>query len=300
MKSERKILIAFILNTFFAVFELLGGAFTGSVAILSDALHDGGDALSIGISYFLQKKSKKGADERYTYGYGRYSVLGAAVTDTVLIIGSLLVIYKGILKMLNPSEIRADGMLFFAVIGFSVNLIAVFVTRGGASLNQRAVNLHMLEDVLGWAVVFIGSVVIKLTGLYIIDPIMSIGVAVFILIHALKSFVKVTELFLEKVPDGFDTEEIKKHLLEIEGVRDVHHIHLRSFDGENALMSLHAVIGSPDVAEVKRAIRHELKLNGISHVTVETETAGEECEEKECIAEEKCSHSHHGHHHHNH
>jgi cobalt-zinc-cadmium efflux system protein len=131
MKSERKILIAFILNTFFAVFELLGGAFTGSVAILSDAVHDGGDALSIGISYFLQRKSRKGADERYTYGYGRYSVLGAAVTDTVLIIGSLFVIYKGIFKILNPSEIRVDGMLVFAVVGFGVNLIAVFVTRGG-------------------------------------------------------------------------------------------------------------------------------------------------------------------------
>lgn len=297
MKSERKILIAFILNTVFALFELLGGAFTGSVAILSDAVHDGGDALSIGISYFLQRKSRKGADERYTYGYGRYSVLGAAVTDTVLIIGSLTVIYKGILKMLNPSEIRVDGMLLFAVAGFVVNLVAVFVTRGGDSLNQRAVNLHMLEDVLGWAVVLAGSVVIKLTGLYIIDPIMSVGVSLFILIHAVKSFRGIIDLFLERVPDGFDTQEIKKHLLEIEGVTDIHHIHLRSFDGESVFMSLHAVIDEADPAAVKRAVREELKAHGIAHCTVETEAEGEECGERECVIEKREGHSHHGHHH---
>lgn len=297
MKSERKILIAFLLNGGFALLELFGGIFTGSVAIISDAVHDTGDALSIGLSYFLQRKSSKKADGVYTYGYGRYSVLGAAVTDTVLIIGSAIVIYNGVLKIMNPAELNADGMLLFALIGFGVNLIAAFVTRGGDSLNQKAVNLHMLEDVLGWAVVLIGSFVIKLTGFYIIDPIMSIAVAVFILIHAVKSFGKIINLFLEKAPEGVDLEKIKKHLLEIEGVRDIHHIHLRSFDGENAFMSFHAVIDTDNTASVKRAIKEELREHGISHVTVEVEVEGEECEENECVIERGvhhgCGHSHH-------
>ena len=298
MKGERKILIAFILNGGFALLELLGGAFTGSVAILSDALHDVGDALSIGLSYFLQKKSGKKPDSTYTYGYGRYSVLGAAVTDTVLIIGSLAMIYGGVMKMLKPAELNTDGMLIFAVIGFALNLIAAFVTRGGGSINQRAVNLHMLEDVLGWAVVLVGSVIIKLTGFYVIDPIMSIGVAVFILIHAVKAFSEIIKLFLEKAPDGIDAREIKKHLLEIEGVTDIHHIHLRSFDGESVFISLHAVIDG-NTAAVKRAIKEELKEHGIAHATVETEAVDEECGERECTAEKKHSHSHshHGHHH---
>jgi cobalt-zinc-cadmium efflux system protein len=188
-------------------------------------------------------------------------------------------------------------MLVFAVVGFGVNLIAVFVTRGGESLNQRAVNLHMLEDVLGWAVVLVGSVVIKLTGLYIIDPIMSVGVSLFVLFHAVKSFRGIIDLFLERVPDGFDTEEIKKHLLEIEGVIDIHHIHLRSFDGESVFMSLHAVIDEADPAAVKRAVREELKAHGIAHCTVETEAEGEECGEIECVIEKREGHSHHGHHH---
>lgn len=301
MKGEIKILVAFILNGGFALLELFGGIFTGSVAILSDAVHDAGDALSIGVSYFLQKKSKKKADSGHTYGYGRYSVLGAAVTDTVLIIGSLLVIYKGIIKIMNPAELNADGMLVFAVIGFITNLVATIVTRGGDSLNQKAVNLHMLEDVLGWAVVLVGSVIIRLTSFYIIDPIMSVCVAVFILIHALKSFKKIIDLFLEKTPYGIDAEEIKKHLLEIEGVIDIHHVHLRSFDGEVCFASLHAVVDGESFMHIKREIKREMAEHGISHCTVEIETQEENCEERECIIERGkhhgCGHSHHGHHH---
>lgn len=297
MKNDRKILIAFLLNSVFSLFEVIGGIFTGSIAILSDAVHDTGDALSIGLSYFLERKSLKKADSGHTYGYRRYSVLGAAVTDTVLIIGSLLVIYNGIGRIIEPSEINSDGMLVFAVFGFLTNILAAFFTRGGESLNQRAVNLHMLEDVLGWAVVLIGSAVIKFTGLYIIDPIMSIGVAVFILIHALKSFKKIVDLFLEKTPEGIGTEEIKKHLLEIEGVKDVHHIHIRSIDGELCFASLHTVICAEDAVSVKRAIKKELREHGISHITVETEAEGEECGELECAIERKEGHSHHGHHH---
>ncbi len=297
MKTERRILIAFILNLSFSLFEILGGFFTGSVAILSDSVHDLGDSLSIGLSFFLEKKSLKSPDESYTYGYRRYSVLGAAITDAILIIGSVFVIYKGISRIISPVEINSEGMLIFALFGFIANLIAAFFTRGGNSLNQKAVNLHMLEDVLGWVVVLIGSVVIRLAGLYIIDPIMSIGVALFILINAIKGFRQIGELFLEKTPEGIDIKEIKEHLLGIEGVKDIHHIHIRSLDGEVCYATLHAVTVG-DTSKVKHSIKEELKEHGIAHSTVETESEGEECGEKECIAE--ASHSHHGHHHHCH
>lgn len=297
MKSERKILIAFILNGVFALFELFAGVLTGSVAILSDAVHDAGDAVSIGLSYFLQKKSRKKADSIYTYGYGRYSVLGAALTNAFLMTGSVAVMYKSLIKIISPSELNAYGMLIFALVGFAVNLIAVFVTRGGDSLNLRAVSLHMLEDVLGWAAVLIGSAVIKLTGFYIIDPIISLFVSLFIFVHAAESFKKIIDLFLEKVPDGIDAEKIKKHLLEIEGVKEIHHIHLRSLEGENNLMSFHAVIDSEDVPSVKKAVKARLREWGIAHSVIETETVGEDCGEKECVIEGEAAHSHCGHHH---
>ena len=186
MKTEKNILIAFLLNLGFSVFEFFGGIFTGSVAILSDALHDLGDAISIGISWYFERLSKKQPDKKYTYGYKRYSVLGGLITTTVLIVGSLIVIFNAISRVFNPVSINYNGMIIFALIGASVNLCAAFFTKDGDSLNQKAVNLHMLEDVLGWLVVLAGAVIMRFTDIKIIDPILSLVVAVFILINSIK------------------------------------------------------------------------------------------------------------------
>ena len=210
MKTEKNILIAFLLNISFSIFEILGGIITGSVAIISDSIHDLGDALSIGISYFLEKKSKKKADNKYTYGYIRYSVLGGVITTTILLAGSILVIIGAIKRLFNPVEINYDGMILFAVIGVILNFIAAYVTRKGDSINQKSVNLHMLEDVLGWIIVLIGSIIMHFTNISMIDSIMSIGVSLFILINSLKNLKKVLDLFLEKTPKDIDIEEIKK------------------------------------------------------------------------------------------
>ena len=163
MKTQKNIFIAFILNLGFSILEFFGGLFTGSVAIISDAVHDLGDSLSIGISYFLEKKSKKRPDNVYTNGYLRFSVLGGLITTIILLIGSILVIVNSIRRFFNPIEINYDGMLIFAVIGVIINFIAAIVTKEGDSINQKAVNLHMLEDVLGWIVVLVGAVIMKFT-----------------------------------------------------------------------------------------------------------------------------------------
>lgn len=297
MKTQKNILIAFILNLGFSVFEIIGGFFTGSVAIISDALHDTGDALSIGISYFLEKKSRKHADEKYTYGYIRYSVLGGLITTAILLAGSVLVISNSIRKMLNPSEINADGMIVFAVIGVIVNLAATLFTKHGDSINQKAVNLHMLEDVLGWAVVLVGSIVIKFTGFVLIDPVMSMAVAVFILINALKNLGDILNIFLEKTPEGINISEIAEHVGEIEGVKDVHHIHVRTIDGNVNLASMH-IVTNENSAEIKEKVRAELKEHGIAHATLELEGEDEACESRHCHIE--FAENNHGHHHHHH
>ena len=187
MKTERNILTAFILNLAFSVFEFFGGIFTGSVAIISDAIHDLGDAAIIGLSYFFEKKSKQEADEKHPEGYAHYSDIGGTITTVVLILGSLFVIINAIGRLFDPVEINYNGMIFFAIIGVCVNGGAAFVTREGDSFNQRAVNLHMLEDVLGWAVVLTGAIIMRFTDISIIDPIMSIGVALFIIINAVRN-----------------------------------------------------------------------------------------------------------------
>ena len=298
MKSEKKILIAFILNLSFSVFEIIGGFFTGSVAILSDALHDAGDAMSIGAAYFFEKKSRKEPDEKYTFGYGRYSLLGGVMTTAILLIGSVAVVSGAVKRIMNPAQINYNGMIIFAVVGVAVNFLAAYFTHGGHSKNQKAVNLHMLEDVLGWAVVLTGAIVMRFTDLRIIDPIMSIGVAVFIFIHALKNLKEILAVLLEKAPEGADISVIKKNICDIEGVEDVHHIHLWSINGENICATMHIVTRS-DTDVIKSAVRHELEEMGICHVTIETEHPDKKCTEESCrvdIAHNHSSH-HHGHHH---
>ena len=191
MKTEKNILLAFILNFAFSIFEFFGGIFTGSVAILSDAVHDLGDAVSIGIAFFLEKKSKRSPDEKHTYGYGRYSIIGSVITTLILLFGSTMVAYNAILRIINPMEIYYDGMIIFAIIGVCVNLLAALITRERHNLNQRAVNLHMLDDVLGWVVVLLGAVVLHFTDFSLLDPLLSIGVAVFIFINAIKNLKEV-------------------------------------------------------------------------------------------------------------
>ena len=208
MKSEKNIFIAFILNLAFSVFEFIGGIFTGSVAIVSDAIHDFGDAAGIGISYFLEKKSKKQPDEKHTYGYARYSVIGSLITTFILLFGSVTVIYNAINRLINPSEIDYNGMIIFAVVGVCVNFCAAYFTRDGDSLNQKAVNLHMLEDVLGWTVVLIGAIIMRYTDWSFIDPVMSVGVSLFIFINAVRNLKEAIDLFLEKTPHGIDIKEI--------------------------------------------------------------------------------------------
>lgn len=299
MRSERNILLAFILNLAFSVFEFIGGIITGSVAIMSDSIHDVGDAMSIGVSYLFEKKSKRQPDETYTYGYGRYSVLGGFVTTLVLIIGSVVVIYNAIYRFFRPVEINYNGMIIFAVVGLVINLCATWVTRGGDSINQKAVNLHMLEDVFGWVVVLIGAVLMRFTDFHYIDPIMSILVAAFILVNAIRSLKEMIDLFLEKIPNGLDVGRICEHLMEIEGVEDVHHIHIRTTDGHNNYATMHVVTDSESTA-VKKRVRAELKELGICHSTLEIERTDEECGEKSCHVEYGAYEVHHHHHNHKH
>ena len=296
MKSEKNIFIAFILNLAFSVFEFIGGIFTGSVAIVSDAIHDFGDAAGIGISYFLEKKSKKQPDEKHTYGYARYSVIGSLITTFILLFGSVTVIYNAINRLINPSEIDYNGMIIFAVVGVCVNFCAAYFTRDGDSLNQKAVNLHMLEDVLGWTVVLIGAIIMRFTDWSFIDPVMSVGVSLFIFINAVRNLKEAIDLFLEKTPHGIDIKEIAEHISEIDGVIGVHHIHIWSMDGQSNYATMHVVTNS-DSHKIKETIREELLEHGINHATLELETEDERCHEEKCSVEYKISSGHHHHRH---
>lgn len=294
MKIAKNILVAFLLNLAFSLFELMGGFLTGSIAILSDSVHDFGDALSIGISYFLEKKSLKKPDEHHTYGYTRYSVIGSVITTVILLVGSSFVIYEAIQRFIHPVTIHYDGMILIALFGVVINTIASYVTKEGDSLNQKAVNLHMLEDVLGWVVVLIGSIVMKFIDFPYLDSILSIGVAIFIFIHAIHNLKEILDVFLEITPKDVSVKELKKHILSIPGVLDVHHIHVRSMDGYHHFATLHVVSKKYD-EDLKKKVREELEEHGIGHSTIEIELEDEKCDYKECevLSTNKPHHHHH-------
>lgn len=293
--SERiRILIAFILNLFFSIFEFIGGIVTGSVSILSDAIHDVGDAVSIGISYLMEKISERPADKTYTYGYRRFSVLGGLITTLILLIGSVLMILSSINRIINPIDINYDGMIVLAVIGCIINFIAGKITHHGHSINQKAVSLHMLEDMFGWIIVLIGAVVMKFTNWYFIDPILSIVMSIFIGYHAIKTLIQITNVFLIKAPTNINIDIVKASLILLPGISDVHHIHVWTIDGETVLASMHIVVNEYN-SGLKNIIKQTLQKRGIDHVTIEFETINEKCKERDCVIKHVDCHC--GHHH---
>lgn len=293
MKTDKNILIAFILNLGFSIFEFIGGALTGSVAIASDALHDLGDAASIGISYFLERKSKKSADEKYTFGYGRYSVLGGLITSVVLFVGSIIVIANAIMRLRHPVEVNHAGMLIFAVIGVIVNFIAAFMTKDGSSVNQKAVNLHMLEDMMGWIAVLIGAGVMQFTNWIWIDPILSILVALTILYNSIMNLFEIAGILTERVPDEIDINELKERIAALENVDSVEDMKIWSINNNEIYAIVHVDTQLP---QVKNEIRKILAEYDIVQSTIE-------CNEPEAItpvftAQHKanCNCGHHHHH----
>ena len=271
MKIDRNILIAFILNLSFSLLEIIGGFITNSISILSGAVHDLADAASIGTSYYLEKKSKHKPNYKYTYGYVRYSTLAAFITTIILLSGSLFVIYNAINRLFNPIDINYDGMIIIAFIGILFNIIAVYKTKGGHSLNQEAVNLHLLQDALSWIIVLIGSILIKFTKINYIDSIMSLVISIYIIIHSLKHLKIILDLFLEKTPNNVNIRKIKKELLENKNIISIDHIHVWSLDGYNNYATLHAIINNDEVENMKEYIKDYLKKENISHSTIEIE-----------------------------
>ena len=296
MKTDKKIFLAFCLNLIFSLVEFIGGAITGSVAVISDSIHDFGDSLSIGISFVFEKLSHKKPDDAHTFGYYRYSVLGSVIQSVILLCGSVIVIYNAVLRIITPHPINYNGMIAIAVAGFIINFVAAYFTSGEGSLNQKAINLHMLEDVLGWAIVLIGAVVMKFTNWYYLDALLSIALAIFILVNALKSLKTVLDIFLEKTPHGISLTEIKEHLLLVEGVSDIHHLHIWSMDGYRNGATLH-VVTDKDISIIKKRIKEELAEHGITHSTIECELPGEDCHDALCSASGGEHHHHHHHHH---
>lgn len=279
--GSKNIAYAFFLNLFFAIVELVGGVWTNSMAILSDALHDFGDCLSLGVAWGLQKKSLNGRDDKYSYGYKRFSLLGSVFLSGVLTVSSVFILIEAVKRLFEPQQVYAQGMLWMAVFGVIVNGIAAFRLVKGHSFNERAVFLHMMEDFLGWIGVLVVSIVMVFIDLPILDPILSIAISIWMLLNVYKNLKGTFIVFLQGVPSGLDIAELKIKILNIGGVDSIHDLHIWTLDGESHIMTLHIVIEEGINQQDKNSIKNSLseigKQYGISHTTVEYEVAGDMC-----------------------
>ena len=277
--SVRNIITAFALNLSFAVIELIGGLLTNSVAILSDALHDFGDSLSLGVAYYLQKKSEKKGDKYYSYGYKRFSLLGSVFISVVLLVSSVFIIEESVKRIISPQETNAQGMFILAILGIIVNGAAVLKMHKGKSHNERAVTLHMMEDLLGWFAVLAASFIMIFIDVPIIDPILSIAITVWVLFNVYRNLKETFRIMLQEVPKDIDINKIEKELLKIDGVKSIHDLHIWTLDGEKHIMTVHIVSGLPLDSETVKRLKYEVrksiqKLN-INHITVEIEGENE-------------------------
>ena len=286
-EAYKNIGIAFLLNLIFSIIEFIGSFFTNSISIFSDSIHDFGDSLSIFISYLLEKKSKKKPNEKYTYGYLRYSLFGALITSTILLVGSIIVIYNAIKRIITPEIINHDAMIIFAIFGIIINGYAAYRTSKGEKHNEKAINLHMLEDVFGWIAVLIGSILIKLFNFIIIDPILSILIAIYILYHVYKYMKEIFNILMEKTPDDIEINSIQANLKkEFNVINNIHHVHIWSLDGVNNYMTAHVQlnkdISKDEIIKLKQNIKDILKNYNINHTTIEIEFLNEICNSKKC------------------
>lgn len=267
--------VAFFLNLSFTLLEIVGGLWTNSMAILSDALHDFGDSITLGLSWYLAKISQKQKDEQFSYGYQRFSLLGALISSLILICGSFLILFNAIPRLLSPEPVQVEGMLLLALLGVLINGAAVLRLRSGKTQNERVVMLHLLEDVLGWIAVLLVSLVMLFVNLPILDPLLSVMITLYILVNVFKILRETAQIFLQAKPSQIDTQELEARLTKSLPIYSIHDLHLWTMDGEYHVLTCHVVIEDNlpalEMMAIKQQLRELLKQNGIQHSTIEIE-----------------------------
>lgn len=282
--DESNLKLAFFLNFGFTIAEIIGGYLTNSIAIIADALHDLGDSVSLAISWRLEKLATKKGDEKFSYGYKRFSLLSALIGAIILIVGAITVTGEAIRRLQNPEKVNPlnpQGMLAFAILGIAINGFAALRAGKGKNLNSRMVYWHLIEDAIGWLAVLIVSIILLFKDLYYLDPLLSILVSGFVLFNVAKNLKKTINLFLQGVPDTIRIPEIEAEIKKMEKVEDIHHTHIWSLDGEHHVLTTHIVLcldsKKEDIRSIKDRIREMTDKYELAHTTIEFEYLEDDC-----------------------
>ena len=272
MKTKHAVWLAFFLNLSYAIVEFIAGGVFGSSAVLADSVHDMGDAIAIGVSAFLETISNREEDSHYTLGYKRFSLLGAMVTAVILMTGSVLVILGNITKLFHPQPVNDEGILWLGIIAVSINVLASLVVRKGKTKNESILSLHFLEDTLGWVAVILMAIVLRFTDWYILDPLLSLVISIFILSKAIPRFWSTLKIFLDAVPEGVDIKQVKSDLEQLDHVASINQLNLWTMDGLEKNAIVHVCLKEIEQMELcKESIRTLLKDCGFQNITIEVD-----------------------------
>ena len=271
---SRNIGIAVLLNVAFTCIEVIGGLWTNSLTILSDALHDFGDSVTLIVAWVLEGKASAPADRKRTFGYGRLSLLSAILSALVLVTGSIIILTQAIPRLFHPERVNAAGMTWLAVLGIVYNGLGFQRLQKGPSVGEKVLAWHLLEDVLGWTVILIGAVTMQFWDNQLIDPILTIGFIAFTLRGVGRNIRETFNIFLQGVPSHIDIESVRRAVLSVRGVQGVHDIHIWSLDGETDIFTGHVVVAREELAlvdDLRMRIREALREQHIEHSTIEIE-----------------------------
>ncbi len=279
--ASGNIKLAFFLNLGFAAVEIVGGIVTGSTAILADAVHDLGDSFALGQAWYFEKVSLGKSNPRYSYGYKRFSLLGALISTVVLLTSSLFILLQAIPRIFAPHHPNAGGMILLAIAGVTVNGFAMARLSKDKGMNSRVVALHLLEDVLGWVAVLVVAVILYFWDVPVLDPVLAVLITLYILGGVVKNLRAMLPVFLQAVPPELDLAVITREIEQLQNIHAVHHAHIWSLDGVHSVFTAHLelniLLDVEAYMQLKDEIRKLVERHGLYHSTVEIEYPGEAC-----------------------
>ncbi len=280
----KNIKTAFFLNFSFTLIEIVGGLLTNSTAILADAVHDLGDTFALGQAWYFENLTRKKGSIKYSYGYKRFSLLGALISTVLLLASSLYVLSEAIPRLIDPQHSNAQGMVFLAIIGVLVNGYAMFKldrNNNQTSANIKVVALHLLEDVLGWVAILVVAIILMFKDIHILDPILAILITLYILHGVLNNIKQIIPIFLQASPESINIDSLKTELEAIDKVISSHHVHAWSLDGQHNMLTAHLIVdknlNKEQILILKESARKAIENFDFFHSTLELEYSDETC-----------------------
>jgi cobalt-zinc-cadmium efflux system protein len=277
-----RLLVSMLINVLIFAAQMVGGVLSGSLALITDALHNVSDVAALGLSYGAWRLGRRPADQHYTFAFRRAEVIAAVVNAVALVGVALYVGVEAVGRILHPQPVAGGMVMAFAAFGAVANGIAALLIRGhGRDLNLRSAMLHLVSDSVASVGVLLAGLVIRLTSLYVVDPIVSLVLAAWMISESWKITRNAARILMQGVPEDLELEAIHDAVVSVDGVESMHDLRVWSVSSDEVVLSAHLVVDRPVLgeatvvtSEVKRVLHDRF---GVEHATIETECAEGGC-----------------------